>query len=187
MFKNFAINLIEGDGCKLVSLVAESRVDIVDHRVGRIQSFHLDELFELRNFEVEKLLREDMFVLLNVLGFDHHPGVLKSHKSVVKGNISRAWSSSHVPFILLLELFLESKDVTLSDLSEAFLQFVNLEVLLLGKLNKESPVLSNHVDLILRLLFNRVLVHLKDAELLHHLRNLQLHVHGVFPDFVDDV
>ena len=53
MFKNFAINLIEGDGCKLVSLVAESRVDIVDHRVGRIQSFHLDELFELRNFEVE--------------------------------------------------------------------------------------------------------------------------------------
>jgi len=110
-----------------------------------------------------------MLVLLNVQGLDHLYGVLKSHESVVEGNFCRAWSGSNVSFIFLLELLLEDENVTLGDFSETLLQFVDFEVLLLGKLDQKRPVLSDHVNLFLRLLFDSVLVHLKDAELLHHL------------------
>jgi len=92
---------------------------------------------------------------------------------------------------LLLDLLLESSDISFRGNFEALFECVDLEVLLLGELDKTFPVVLDLVDLVLMLLelflLEIVLVHLEDAELLNDLCNLQLHIHGVLADIVDDV
>ena len=59
--------------------------------------------------------------------------------------------------------------------------------MLFSKLDEIGPILSDHVNLVLVLLLNLVLVHLEDAELLDNLCNLELYIHRVLADLVDHI
>ena len=84
---------------------------------------------------------------------------------------------SDILVVLLFQVLFERHHVSHRDRSKAFLQLIDLEVLLLSELDQVLPVLINHVDLILHILLYRVFVHLENAELFDNFRNLELHIH----------
>ena len=93
---------------------------------------------------------------------------------------------SQVLLVLFLEVFFEYENVLGGDILEAFLSLIDLEVLLLGEFNKGCPVVSNHVDLILVLLFDLIFVHSEHTELLDNFDDSQLHIHGSLANVIDD-
>ena len=90
-------------------------------------------------------------------------------------------------FISLLEVFLELEDVTLGDLGEVALILIELEVLSVGHLDKVDPGLREHIDLLLDVRLNDVVVHFEYAELFDYLINSELHVHAGVLDLADYV
>jgi hypothetical protein len=90
-------------------------------------------------------------------------------------------------FISLLEVFLELKDVALGDLGEVALILIKLKVLSVGHLDKVDPGLREHIDLLLDVRLNDVVVHFEYAELFDDLIDSELHVHAGVLDLADDV
>jgi hypothetical protein len=90
-------------------------------------------------------------------------------------------------FVSLLEVFLELKDVALGDLGEVALVLIELEVLSIGHLDEVDPGLCEHIDLLLDVRLNNIVVHFEYAELFNDLIDSELHVHAGVLDLADNV
>ena len=92
LLKDGRLELLPGQTGQFCTLLAESRVDLVDLRVYLVLTFHLDQLVELGDGQIEELLGEHMLVLLYVLGLDCHDGLLQQDDALIEAYIGRAWA-----------------------------------------------------------------------------------------------
>ena len=79
--------------------------------------------------------------------------------------------------MLFQDLELEGLNILLGDLSEVLLKVVDSEVGLVSILQELLPLAHEAFDVLLNVLLNLVLVHIKDSELLLHFDDSEFHVH----------
>lgn len=161
--------------------------DGVNLIVDLIVFLHLDELWELRDGQVEELFSQDVLfsasVEASVLVLAH----LKEFNTFLEADMISTWTVADILLVLFLELVLEFKDLAFSDFSEVLLEVVDFEVLSISHLEQLVPACAESVNLILHFFLHLVLVHSKDSELLLDLIDSELHIHRFVLDLADDI
>ena len=152
-------------------------VDIVHLIILLVLLLHLDKFRELRDRQVKKFLSQNIFFSCLVELSDLLFGSIEELNSLVKCDRGDTWTFSHVFTMLFQDLELEGLNILLGDLSEVLLKVVDSEVGLVSILQELLPLAHEAFDVLLNVLLNLVLVHIKDSELLLHFDDSEFHVH----------